>query len=116
MSRPISFWELDGDNRITYNPDDLLNELEYEEIYNSEGRTPGEVREHDGKPGRFYQTYGNGGGPGGWGGYWIQDGRKKVWKVEGEVFTELRWVKFCLASVPYAPASIHWWCKVIEMN
>jgi hypothetical protein len=96
--------------------DDWMIESEYEEIYNSEGRKPGVVREHDGETGRFYQTYGGGGGPGGWGGYWIQDGRKSVWQVEGEVFTWLPTKRLHIMGVPYFPCSIHWWCKVVSLT
>lgn len=93
--------------------DDWMVESDYEEIYNGEGRVAGELRFYKGAPGRFYQTYGNGGGPGGWGGYWIQNANKSVWKVEGEVFTLLPGKTFHLMGVPYFPTSIHWWCKVV---
>jgi hypothetical protein len=114
----ISFWTPSEDDSglIPYSTDDWMIDNEYEEIYNGEGRVAGERRYDRGSPGWFYQTYGNGGGPGGWGGYWIQDCNKSVWKVEGEVFTLLENVKFCLSGVPYEPASIHWYCKVLEMN
>ena len=118
MSIPISFWTPSEDDSglIRYTTDDWMIDNDYEEIYNGEGRTAGEVRYCKGSRGHFYQTYGNGGGPGGWGGYWIQDGTRSVWKVEGEVFTLLKNVKFCLSGVPYEPVSIHWWCKVLEIN
>lgn len=96
--------------------DDWMVQSGYEEIYNGEGRSAGELRFYKGNPGRFYQTYGNGGGPGGWGGYWKRrDHVNKeitVWKVEGEVFTLLPGKTFHLVGVPYYPVSIHWWCKV----
>jgi len=114
MSIPISFWtpSKDGSGLISYKDDDWMIDNEYEEIYNGEGRTAGVEREYKGQQGRFYQTYGGGGGPGYWGGYWIQDANKTVWKVEGQVFTLLKNVKFCLSGVPYFPSSIHWWCKI----
>jgi len=44
--------------------------------------------------GIFYQTYGNGGGPGGWGGYWVMGSKLQppfagVWEVAGDKFTPL---------------------------
>jgi len=49
----------------------------------------GEPRSYCDQPGTFYQTYGNGGGAGGWGGYWVREGGQAVWKVEGSEFTYL---------------------------
>jgi hypothetical protein len=57
----------------------------WEEVFNGDA-LPGIPYEHAGYPGRFYQTYGNGGGPGGSGGYWVKQGGE-VWKVEGTTFT-----------------------------
>ena len=117
MSIPVSFWtpKADDSGLVEIN-DDWMIENDYEEIYNGEGNSAGELRFYNGDPGRFYQTYGNGGGPGGWGGYWIRDGDKAVWQVEGQVFTLLEGKSLSLRSVPYFPASLHWWCKIVEMN
>lgn len=114
MSIPVSFYTATENGLVK--DDDWMIDNEYEEIYNGEGRTAGEAREYYGQPGRFYQTYGNGGGPGGWGGYWIRDGGTAVWNVEGEVFTYMPDKTLSLLSVPYFPASLHWWCKVVEKN
>ena len=63
----------------------------WEEIYNSTedmpDNMPGVSREYSGQPGTFYQTYGNGGGPGGSGGYWVREGGRAVWMVEGNKFS-----------------------------
>jgi hypothetical protein len=56
---------------------------ESEEVYNSTETREGEYLEYYGEPGIFYQTYGNGGGKGGWGGYWVRDGGRAVWAVAG---------------------------------
>lgn len=93
--------------------DDWMIESEYEEIYNSTGREAGVEREYKGQQGRFYQTYGGGGGPGGWGGYWVRHRSKAVFNVEGEVFTHLPGKSLSLVGVPYYPVSIHWWCKIV---
>jgi hypothetical protein len=83
---------------------DWMIESGYEEIYNGEGRTAGELRFYKSNSGRFYQTHGNGG-------YWVRDD-KTVWKVEGDIFTHLPGKTLSLVGVPYFPCSIHWWCKV----
>ena len=62
------------------------SEDEWEEVYNGDD-LPGVPYEHAGLPGRFYQTYGNGGGPGGSGGYWVRQGGQEVWKVEGTILS-----------------------------
>jgi hypothetical protein len=110
MSIPVSFWtpKADDSGLVEIN-DDWLIDNGYDEIYNGNG----ERRFYKGSPGLFYQTYGNGGGPGGWGGYWIQDCNQAVWQVEGEVFTLLEGKSLSLRSVPYFPVSLHWWCKLI---
>ena len=59
---------------------------EWEEIYNSTGDMPGVPLEKWWQEGTYYQTYGNGGGPGGSGGYWVRTGGNAVWKVEGHDF------------------------------
>jgi len=113
MSIPVSFWTPSEDDSglIPYSTDDWMIDNEYEEIYNGEGREPGVEREYDGKKGRFYQTCG---GPGGWGGYWVVDAViEHTYKVEGEVFTLLKGKRLSISGVPYFPASIHWWCKVV---
>lgn len=56
-----------------------------EQVYNGNG----EPREYSNQPGTFYQTYGNGGGKNGWGGYWVRDGSQAVWEVAGQEFTYL---------------------------
>ena len=125
MSIPVSFWtpKADDSGLVEIN-DDWLIDNDYEEIYNSIGRKAGEFRykptrtdnkilnEHVCEPGTFYQTYGNGGGPGGWGGYWVRDGGEAVWQVEGNEFTYLDGKKLSLRSVPYFPDILHWWCKI----
>jgi hypothetical protein len=62
---------------------------EWEEVYNSTDERQGEPREHCGQPGTFYQTYGNGGGENGWGGYWVRKDTTAVWTVAGQVFKYL---------------------------
>jgi len=62
---------------------------EWEEVYNSTDERQGEPREHSGQPGTFYQTYGNGGGENGWGGYWVRKDTTAVWTVAGQVFKYL---------------------------
>jgi len=66
------------------------HEAEWEEVYNSTDIMKGEAREYCEQPGKFYQTYGNGGGKNGSGGYWIRDGSAGVWSVAGETFTYLK--------------------------
>jgi hypothetical protein len=66
------------------------HEPEWEEVYNSTDIMKGEAREYCGQPGKFYQTYGNGGGKNGSGGYWIRDGSAGVWSVAGERFRYLK--------------------------
>jgi len=61
----------------------------WEEVYNSSDRRNGTSRTYCGQPGTFYQTYGNGGGPGGSGGYWVRQGGRAVWEVAGSEFTYL---------------------------
>lgn len=63
------------------------DEEPWEEIYNKTGDMPGEPRDYSGQPGTFYQTYGNGGGPGGSGGYWVREGGRAVWMVKGNNFS-----------------------------
>lgn len=64
-------------------------EDDWQEVYNN-----GEPRMMGETDGIFYQTYGNGGGPGGWGGYWVMGSKLQppfagVWVVEGDKFTPL---------------------------
>ena len=60
----------------------------WDEVYNSKDRElPGVPRTYSGEPGTFYQTYGGGGGEGGWGGYWMRDDSAAVWSVAGDKFT-----------------------------
>jgi hypothetical protein len=61
----------------------------WEEVYNSSDKRNGTSRTYCDQPGTFYQTYGNGGGPGGWGGYWVRQGGRAVWEVAGSKFTYL---------------------------
>ena len=73
----------------------------WEEVYNAGNQTKGnplgvERRKNPllpGQEGIFYQTYGNGGGAGGWGGYWAMPGAvwetPGVYQVAGEEFTLL---------------------------
>ena len=61
----------------------------WEEVYNSSDWRNGTSRTYCDQPGTFYQTYGNGGGPGGWGGYWVRQGGRAVWEVAGSEFTYL---------------------------
>jgi hypothetical protein len=70
-----------------YDEKHLVELVDMDEIYNSSNDKPGVPREYAGQPGTFYQTYGNGGGKNGWGGYWVRDGGKAVWNVEGQEFT-----------------------------
>jgi len=62
------------------------DEDDWEEVYNSTDERNGEPREQWGQPGTFYQTYGNGGGEGGHGGYWVREGGDAVWSVAGDKF------------------------------
>lgn len=55
----------------------------WETVYNGEGIN--RRRLYTDEYGTFYQTYGNGGGKNGWGGYWVRQG--KVWEVAGQEFT-----------------------------
>lgn len=78
------------------------NDDDAEEIYNSTElmtgmTTAGVFRQFLDNPGMFYQTYGNGGGPGGWGGYWKLFDCDDVWEVEGNIFTYLdnKTIKIC---------------------
>ena len=65
----------------------------WEDVYNSADDRYGEPRSYcdqpGNQPGTFYQTYGGGGGPGGWGGYWVREGGYAVWEVQGSKFTYL---------------------------
>jgi hypothetical protein len=60
------------------------DEDDWEEVYNSTDERNGEPREQWGQPGTFYQTYGNGGGEGGHGGYWMREDGDAVWSVAGD--------------------------------
>tara|TARA_R110002126_G_scaffold210460_1_gene357051 strand:+ start:923 stop:1351 length:429 start_codon:yes stop_codon:yes gene_type:complete len=66
-----------------------INDDDWEEIYNATDERTGEPREYYKQPGTFYQTYGNGGGPGGSGGFWVRDNNTAVWKVCGDKFDYL---------------------------
>jgi hypothetical protein len=57
----------------------------WETVYNGNGTR----RMYKNQPGTFYQTYGNGGGKNGWGGYWVpeDDDAYRVWAVAGQEFT-----------------------------
>lgn len=57
----------------------------WETVYNGNGTR----RMYCEQPGTFYQTYGNGGGKNGWGGYWVREDGEAVWEVAGEEFTYL---------------------------
>lgn len=62
----------------------------WEEVYNSTDERNGEPRLYRNtaaNPGTFYQTYGNGGGEGGHGGYWVPEGGGDLWSVAGDEFT-----------------------------
>ena len=61
----------------------------WQEVYNSTDGHCGAPREYSGQPGTFYQTYGNGGGKNGSGGYWVRDDGNALWEVAGEVFKYL---------------------------
>ena len=63
------------------------DEDDWEEVYNSTDQRNGEPRLYSEEPGTFYQTYGNGGGEGGHGGYWVQEGGGDLWSVAGDEFT-----------------------------
>lgn len=63
------------------------DEDDWEEVYNSTDERNGEPRLYLKNPGTFYQTYGNGGGEGGHGGYWVQEGGGDLWSVAGDEFT-----------------------------
>jgi len=78
----------------------------WETVYNAGNQTKGnplggERRENPRLPGQegiFYQTYGNGGGAGGWGGYWamrVSSGQHMpgVYEVAGQEFTLLEGVQ-----------------------
>ena len=58
----------------------------WEEIYNATDERTGVPHEYCKQPGTFYQTYGNGGGPGGSGGFWVRDDCTAVWQVCGDAF------------------------------
>jgi hypothetical protein len=80
-------------DRDEYNNDtyyDYEHEPRWEEVYNSTDIMNGVAREYCGQPGKFYQTYGNGGGKNGSGGYWVRDGSAGVWSVAGDTFTYLK--------------------------
>jgi hypothetical protein len=62
---------------------------DWEEVYNSTDERHGQSREYYNQPGTFYQTYGNGGGKNGWGGYWVREGGTAVWEVAGNEFKYL---------------------------
>jgi len=67
----------------------------WEEVYN--GGQPRENPRLSGQEGIFYQTYGNGGGAGGWGGYWamrVSNGQHMpgVYEVCGHEFNMLEGV------------------------
>ena len=67
----------------------------WEEVYN--GGQPRENPRIPGQEGIFYQTYGNGGGAGGWGGYWamrLSNGQHMpgVYEVAGNQFKMLEGV------------------------
>ena len=62
---------------------------DWEEVYNSTDERHGQSREYYNQPGTFYQTYGNGGGKNGWGGYWVREGGTAVWEVAGDEFKYL---------------------------
>ena len=68
---------------------ELPDEDEFEEVYNSTDSRNGFPRLYKEQPGTYYQTYGNGGGPGGSGGYWVREGGDAVWRIEGDKFTYL---------------------------
>ena len=77
-------------NTMNMNPESCAEsepEIEWDEVYNSTDERQGEPREYMNQSGTFYQTYGNGGGENGWGGYWVREGR--VWKVAGQEFKYL---------------------------
>ena len=81
----------DEDDQVWRCPDcQEEHEPKWEEVYNSTDIMKGVAREYCGQPGKFYQTYGNGGGKNGSGGYWIRDGSAGVWSVAGETFTYLK--------------------------
>ena len=64
------------------------HEAEWEEVYNSTDETKGVARDYKGSHGVFYQTYGNGGGKNGFGGYWVSNGGS-VYSVAGYTYTLL---------------------------
>ena len=86
---------MNSENTITSEPSVVLpskwdeGDDGWHEVYNSTDKRQGEFREYSKQPGTFYQTYGNGGGEGGWGGYWVRQGGLAVWAVAGDVFTYL---------------------------
>ena len=82
------------------------------EVYNSNDDRNGEPRTYCDQPGTFYQTYGNGGGPGGWGGYWVREGGRAVWEVEGSVFKYLD--NCCLEVRPQD--SMNGRCAAVKLN
>jgi len=71
------------------NTSNMISKGIWEEVYNSTDERHGESREYLKQPGTFYQTYGNGGGKNGWGGYWVRHGGTAVWEVAGEEFKYL---------------------------
>jgi len=66
------------------------HEAEWEEVYNSTGESSGVAKDYRGRSGKFYQTYGNGGGKNGFGGYWINDSGSVVYRVAGYTYTYLK--------------------------
>jgi hypothetical protein len=59
---------------------------EWEDIYNSTERMPGEPRGYDGEEGTYYKTSPNGSGPSVAEGYWVRTGGNAVWKIVGNDF------------------------------
>ena len=95
-----SYWDASEANRK-----EIDETNGWEEVYNAGNQTKGnplgtQSRENPRLPGQegiFYQTYGNGGGAGGWGGYWAMRGASwetpGVYEVAGQEFTLLEGVE-----------------------
>ena len=93
-----------------------ITDDEWQEVYNSTDHSQGQYRGYNGEPGTFYQTYGNGGGPNGWGGYWVRDNCSAVWEVNGNKFKyldgcslkiqpqqEMKGIICAVRLIPYCP-------------
>ena len=94
--------------------DNYYIENDYETVYNSCDNNAGTQRDYCEQPGTFYQTYGGGGGPGGWGGYWVREGENAVWMVEGSKFTYLDGKSLDVRTVRHSPDESRYICNTFH--